>query len=255
MQHQHSFFASLESLNEKDHTATFYLMNTSPNRNRWGVTAQALEEALPTLQGKKIGMGKNYQTQKHYSETIDSGTFTNYEFNESYASATAKIDDAKTWDMMKNGELGPISVVISCFLDVCSKCSANLRGIDSPEKTHSCFAASETFSRVESFVFTRVDFVDVPAYPQAGVMEMSAAFYSSKHVTLDDAIREMRGVMQFPDDSDESKYTFKKLFELQDQQFQAQAKKAEYTTKEAAALEDAIAKMRIKCAFAPGYES
>ena len=120
-------------------------MNTSPNRNRWGVTAKALEEALPTLQGKKIGMGANYQTQKHFSETMDSGTFINYEFYGSHALATAKIDDAKTWDMMKNGELGPISVVISCFLDTCSKCSANLRGIETPEKTHSCFAASETY--------------------------------------------------------------------------------------------------------------
>ena len=106
-------------------------------------------------------------------------------------------------------------------------------------------------SKVESFTFTRVDFVDVPAYPQAGIVEMSAAFYSSKHATLEDAIKEMRGLMQFPDDSDESKYTFKNLFELQDQQLQAQAKSVEYTPKEAAALEEAIAKMSHKKRICP----
>ena len=80
--------------------------------------------------------------------------------------------------MMKAKELGPVSVVITCYLDTCSKCSANLRGLTDPEKVHGCFAASETYSKVESFTFTRVDFVDVPAYPQAGIVEMSAAFFS-----------------------------------------------------------------------------
>ena len=66
MQTQHNFFASLLNLNENEHTAKFYIMNTSPNRNRWGVTAQALDEALPTLIAKKIGLGKDYKTEKHF---------------------------------------------------------------------------------------------------------------------------------------------------------------------------------------------
>jgi hypothetical protein len=50
-------------------------MNTSRNRNRWGVTDKALEEALPTLKGKAIGMGANYKIDRHYPEgqTLDSG--------------------------------------------------------------------------------------------------------------------------------------------------------------------------------------
>ena len=40
-----------------ERSALFYIMNTSKNRNRWAVTDKALEEGLPTLEGKPIGMG------------------------------------------------------------------------------------------------------------------------------------------------------------------------------------------------------
>ena len=55
-------------------SASFYIMNTSRNRNRWGVTDKALEEALPTLKGKPIGMGAGYKIDKHYADgqTLDS---------------------------------------------------------------------------------------------------------------------------------------------------------------------------------------
>ena len=247
MQHQHSFFASLESLNESNHTAKFYIMNTSPNLNRWGVTAQALEEALPTLKGKPIGLGSDYKTEKHYSDAIDCGQFVSYQNFGSYATATAQIDDAKTWTMMQSSELGPISVVITCYLDTCSKCSANLRGIETPEKTHSCFVDDGTYSKVESFTFTRVDFVDVPAYPQAGVLEMSAAaFYSDRFTSLDQAVREMRAELRLPAGNSDSWITVSTGDNSK--------KTAEYTPKEAAALEAAIAKARIRNGFCFGYE-
>ena len=249
MQSQHSFFASLINLNENEHTATFYLMNTSPNRNRWGVTAQALEDALPTLKGVKIGLGANYKIDKHYpkGQTLDSGEFVNSELKGSYALGTARIDDQKTWNMMKQGELKAVSVCINSYADVCSKCNANFRGIEDPSRSHGCFTDSSTYSKVESFTFGRVDFVDCPAYPQAGVLEMSAAAIYDIPPTLFEAVKKMRAQLQLPDCSNDSEETIRTGA--------CQPAKAEYTPKEYAALEKAISNMRIRNGFAPGYET
>ena len=91
------FLASLfqcSSDEQGNHFATFYLMNTSRNRNRWGVTDKALEEALPTLKGKAIGMGAGYKIDKHYpdGQTLDSGKFVSTEKPGAYALGTASID-------------------------------------------------------------------------------------------------------------------------------------------------------------------
>ena len=76
---ERSFIAGLLSFasDAEGHKATFYIMNTSRNRNRWGVTDQALEEALPTLRGVKLGMGAGYKIDRHYPDgnTMDSGFF------------------------------------------------------------------------------------------------------------------------------------------------------------------------------------
>ena len=61
-----TFLAGLHKLDAATRTATFYIMNTSRNRNRWGVTEKALAEALPSLKGKKLGMGKDYR----YRQTL-----------------------------------------------------------------------------------------------------------------------------------------------------------------------------------------
>src|SRR5665647_2305330 len=89
-------------------SASFYIMNTSRNRNRWGVTDKALEEALPTLKGKALGMGANYKIDRHYPEgqTIDSGKFVSTQKPGAYALGTAKIEDEQTWSMMHSGKLG-----------------------------------------------------------------------------------------------------------------------------------------------------
>jgi hypothetical protein len=151
-------------------------MNTSPNRNRWAVTDQALTEAAPTLKGKPIGMGKGYKIDAHYpaGETMNSGIFSSYEKTANYALGTAKIDDAKTWLMLKKGELKAVSVVIRTYRDLCSKCGVNLTS-ERYYDNHKCLAESDSaYLRIESFNFERVDFVDVPAYPQAGVLDLSA---------------------------------------------------------------------------------
>lgn len=173
------FYAGLHSFatDEKGgHTAKFYIMNTSRNRNRWGVTDQSLEEALPTLKGAKIGMGAAYKIDKHYpdDQTMDSGVFISYEKPGAYALGTANIEDQKTFELMKAGKIGPVSVVIHSFRDTCSKCAADLSAIKDPFNEHDCLKTKDAYAKVESFRFKRVDFVDVPAYPQAGVVDLSA---------------------------------------------------------------------------------
>ncbi len=156
--------------------ATFYIMNTSRNRNRWGVTNQALDEALPTLRGVKLGMGAGYKIDRHYpdGQTMDCGLFTGYEKPGSYALGTGKIDDEQTWQMMQEGKLGPVSVVIHSFRDTCSSCGEDLSAKKDPFTEHKCLCEGDAYAKVESFRFKRVDFVDVPAYPQAGLLEMAS---------------------------------------------------------------------------------
>ena len=48
--------------------ATFYVMNTTVNRNHWGVSNKALEEALPTLHNKPLGCGPEYRQDHPYPE-------------------------------------------------------------------------------------------------------------------------------------------------------------------------------------------
>ena len=149
-------------------------MNTSRNRNRWGVTGQALEEALPTLKGVSLGMGAGYKVDRHYpdGQTMDCGAFTTYEKPGAYALGTATITDEKTWQLMQHKKLGPTSVVIRSFRDTCSACNQNLSAIKDPFDSHRCLKEGDAYAKVESFQFKRVDFVDVPAYWQAGVLEM-----------------------------------------------------------------------------------
>lgn len=198
--HERSFIAGLLSFAVKDgkRTGTFYLMNTSRNRNRWAVTDKALEEGLPTLKGKPLGMGKGYKIDKHYpaGEVMDAGKFVSTEKPGSYALGTAEISDDQTWRMMQNNELGAVSVVIYSYQDTCSKCGADLSKIMDPYGTHECLAAkgSSAYIKVESFSFKRVDFVDVPAYPQAGLTEMQGAQPNSTEYTH--AIELLAGVYE-----------------------------------------------------------
>lgn len=161
-------------------SAVFYIMNTSRNRNRWAVTDKALEEALPTLKGKPLGLGAGYRTDKHYpdGENIDVAKFVSTQKPGHYALASASgFEDEKVWVDMQAGRLGATSVVIYSYMDTCSKCGANLSELKDPYSTHSCLSekGSSAYVNVESFRFKRVDFVDVPAYPQAGLTELAGA--------------------------------------------------------------------------------
>jgi len=174
-----SFVAGITSLNKKAHTAKFYLLNTSRNRNNWGVTEKSLTEALPTITKVALNTGPDYQTSHpkgHFpsSEVMAVGHFTAYEQPQpSYALATAKICDEIAWSMMQKGQLGPVSVVIHAFHVSCSSCQTELKITDDPQE-HKCIKEGSGYEQINSFVFSRVDFVDVPAYPQAGLLEMHA---------------------------------------------------------------------------------
>jgi hypothetical protein len=174
------FFASLIQFDAAAKTGTFYLMNTSRNRNGWGVTAKALDEALPTLKGKPLGMGKGYKPG-HFkdAELMDSGKFTDYEGKGNYALGKAVIEDPQTVVMLQQGKLGPVSTVIHAYDVRCSKCLHQFKGTENPQE-HECIKNGEAYEQIHSYAFKRFDFVDVPAYPQAGLMEMSAASNNSE---------------------------------------------------------------------------
>ena len=171
-----TFLAGLHKLDAANKTATFYIMNTSRNRNRWGVSEKALREASPSLKGKKLGMGAGYRIDKHYpeGECMDCGVFVSFDNQGAYLEGDAKIEDPKTLGMLKSGALGPVSVVISAYAVSCSKCDSEIEAKPGAAEAHSCIKSGAGYEQVDSFVFNRVDFVDVPAYPQAGLQELSA---------------------------------------------------------------------------------
>ncbi len=169
------FYASLQSLCEEEkRLATFYLMNTSPNRNGWAVTAKALEEALPTLLGKPLGCIPGYRVD-HIHEPMQVGRWVSTSKPNGYAIATAEVTDAAAWEKMTSGEWGPVSVVIKAYKVTCSKCGADIT--NAPD-AH--VLSGEAHEVVESFVFDRVDFVSEPAYPQAGVLAIGQILGASK---------------------------------------------------------------------------
>ena len=170
--HELVFIAGLHRLDAANKKAVFYLMNTSRNRNRWGVTQKALDEALPSLLKKPLGLGKDYQLG-HFpdEESINVGLFSAFENKGNYALGTVDITDDKALAMLEAGELGPISSVILPYYDTCSVCGEVL---DANWENHPCIAENKAFSEVQSFEFHRFDFVDVPAYPQAGFMNFAS---------------------------------------------------------------------------------
>jgi hypothetical protein len=115
---------------EEEKLATFYLMNTTVNRNGWGVTDKALEEALTTILRKPIGCGPGYKIDQHYLDPIEVGQFIRSEKPDGYALGSAEIKDAVVWKYLISGEWGPISVVILSYKESCSLCGEDLTGID-----------------------------------------------------------------------------------------------------------------------------
>ncbi len=164
--------------------ATFYLMNTTRNRNGWGVTKQALEEALPTVIKKPLGCGPDYKIDKHYPSPMAVGVFTETDMPRGYALGTAKISDDFVWGELKAGRWGPISVVIASYRETCSKCGKALLSEKNPFD-HDCIKTKDAYLQVHSFKFKRVDLVDDPAYPQAGLQDLGGSAEDSVLIPLE----------------------------------------------------------------------
>jgi signal transduction protein with GAF and PtsI domain len=64
-------------------------------------------------------------------------------------------------------------VVITSYRETCSACGQLLTGEENPFE-HECIKGGDAFIQVESFTFNRVDFINAPAYPQAGLLEIAA---------------------------------------------------------------------------------
>ena len=160
------FWAAVHSVEtgEERWLATFYVMNTSLNRNNWRVTDKALEDALATLLKKPLGCIPGYRVN-HAHEPMQVGAWVRVEKPDGYALATAEITDDIAWEKLNSGEWGPVSVVIKAFKVTCSVCGGDITGAPDDH-----IESGEGHEVVESFVFDRVDFVGTPAYPQAGIV-------------------------------------------------------------------------------------
>lgn len=169
-----TFEASLHSVatGDEKRIATFYVMNTSRNLRKWGVTDAALEQALPTLLKKPIGLGEGYR-KGHFKDAVDVGSFIEVEKPNGYALARVAIEDDVAWENLSKGEWGPISVVIKSFDEECSLCGENLKGMSNPWE-HEHLQNGSGYLQVTNFVFDRVDFVEIPAYPQANMITFGA---------------------------------------------------------------------------------
>jgi len=162
------FWAAVQSIaaSAGRRLATFYLMDTSLNRNGWRVTDRAIEDALPTLLGKPLGCIPGYRIN-HVHEPLVVGQWVEFEKPDGNAFATAEITDGVAWERVSSGEWGPVSVVIKAHRVVCSRCGGDITA--GPDEH---VLDGEGHEIVESFSFSRVDFVADPAYPQAGLITL-----------------------------------------------------------------------------------
>ncbi len=170
------FNASVHSIatGKEKNLATFYIMNTHPNRNGWGVTEVALKQALPTLIGKTLEIASDHNPDGHSEHTwIQAGKFISIKEEDGYALAVAEITDSKTFEKLASGEIGPISVVITAFDSCCSACGEILPNKQAAD-THPCLKKYPNYQLIRSFKFDKVDFVKTPAYPQAGTIKVGA---------------------------------------------------------------------------------
>jgi hypothetical protein len=229
------FLAAVYSVEtgEEKNLATFYLMNTTVNRNGWGVSEKALDEALTTILRKSIGCGPEYRIDQHYQEPMQVGHFIRSEKPDGYALGTAEITDDIVWENLTSGKWGPISVVILSYRESCSHCGEELTRVEDPF-SHKCIQEKVGYLLVESFIFDRVDFVDVPAYPQAGYictatqqpvsLELLAGFYEGNSQSTGQA---QGSPGADPDPELEKRKNMSETEQLQEQIQELQAKNTE----------------------------
>jgi len=75
------------------------------------------------------------------------------------------------------------SVVIQPYSAECSKCQAEFKTVQEVRE-HEHIKNGSGYEVVTSFTFHRVDFVDIPAYPQAGVVDLAASAEQGEQTLL-----------------------------------------------------------------------
>ncbi len=212
------FWASVHSIESGDEKrlATFYVMNTSLNLNNWRVTDKALEDALPGLIGKTLNCIPGYRVN-HVYEPLQVGRWVRVEKTNGYALATAEITDDVAWGKLKEGEWGPVSVVIRAFKVTCSVCGGDITG--APDEH---VVSGEGHEVIESFRFERVDFVSRPAYPQSDLLNLGhvaaqvpPGYHASQSIV--DGPQGAQGLDPDPEEKREKKGMEEKLAELEQQ--------------------------------------
>jgi len=196
------FTAAVHSIEKGvgERLATFYVMDTSVNRNNWRVTDEALEEALPTLMGRSLSCIPGYRVN-HVHEPIQVGRWIKVDKPDGYALATAEITDDVAWKRLGEGEWGPVSVVIRASKVTCSGCGEDITGAPCEH-----IKAGEAHEIVGRFVFDRVDFVSVPAYPQADLMRLGQATRISRRSQSNvDGAQGPRGIDPAPEGKEEKR--------------------------------------------------
>lgn len=212
------FWAAVHSVEAGEgRLATFYLMDTSLNRNNWRVTDEALEEALPSLLGKPLGCIPGYRVN-HVHEPVQVGRWVSVEKPDGHALATAEVTDDVAWERLSGGEWSPVSVVINARRVRCSVC-----GRDITEGPDEHVAEGLGHEVIESFAFSRVDFVSEPAYPQAGIVSMGRLAGVEKpgagvvisSLSIMDGAQGPQGASPEPEEKKEKKVMESKLAQLE----------------------------------------
>ena len=212
------FWAAVHSVEAGEgRLATFYLMDTSLNRNNWRVTGEALEEALPSLLGKPLGCIPGYRVN-HVHEPVQVGRWVGVEKPDGHALATAEVTDDVAWERLSGGEWSPVSVVISARRVRCSVCGRDITG--GPDEHVAEGLGHEV---IESFAFSRVDFVSEPAYPQAGMVSMGRLAGVKKpgagvvisSLSITDGAQGPQGASPEPEEKKEKRVMESKLAQLE----------------------------------------
>lgn len=169
-----SFWAAVHSIETglEKRLATFYIMNTSLNLNKWRVTKESMAQALPSLLGKPLNCIPGYRVN-HVHKPKQVGRWIRVDHPDGYALATAEITDDVAWEKLSKGEWGPVSVSILAFRVKCSKCGEDISGVPCEH-----IKDGSGHEIIESFKFKSIDFVSNPAYPQADLVELVMASVS-----------------------------------------------------------------------------
>ncbi|MCL2691007.1 MAG: hypothetical protein FWE56_01960 [Candidatus Bathyarchaeota archaeon] len=175
MTQQHFFttFAGIVDTVKDDNKAIFSLMTDGSNRNQQGLTKEAMVKCLKNMNGTPLRIGKNYRTGHNQQNKMCVGKFLDTTEYEGYAIGTAEITDPHVAHLLKNGELGPISWQMIYQKAQCSNCGTDLSGQDWHQ--HGCIKNGSAYSQLFDATIVGFDFVDQPAYPDAGFKKFVAA--------------------------------------------------------------------------------